>query len=249
MRSQPEPVSPTRRWLTDIGSTALMGVFLWWRLGPMVAFAVLVGIVVHEYGHVLAMNRLGCGPARMRIVPFVGGAATPARPPTTEFNGVLISLAGPVFGLLAAVPFVIAAVVTGQIVWVLGALSIVGLNLINLAPAPPLDGSKALGPALARIHPRLERGALILVGGVAVLWALDTHNWIFGAFVAAGVYAAYKRRRLRPWALKLTRPESRLSLALYAAALVLCLFAGWASLAAIGVQPSLTALFRLLGIG
>ena len=249
MRPEPAEMSPQRRRLGDIVSTAIMGAFLWWRLGPMVALAVLVGIFVHEFGHVLAMNRLGCGPARMRIVPFVGGSATPARPPTSEFKGVLIALAGPVFGLLAAAPFVIAARATGQIAWVIGALAIVGINLINLAPAPPLDGSKALGPALARIHPRLERWALIVVGAIAVLWALDTRNWLFGAFVAIGVYAAYKRGSLRPWAQKLTRAQFHASLALYTTALALCLVAGWASLAAVGVRPSPRALLGLLGVG
>ena len=249
MRGVQPAVSPQRRLLTDIASTALMGAFLWWRLGPMVAGAVLAGLFVHEFGHVLAMNRLGCGPARMRIVPFVGGSATPARPAATEFKGVLIALAGPVFGLLAAAPFVIAALVTRRPVWVAGALAIAGLNLITRAPAPPLDGSKALGPALARIHPRLERAALIVVGGVAVLWSLDTRNWIFGLFIAMGVYAAYKRRSLRPWARKLTRSEFRVSLGLYTGALVLCLFAGWGSLAAVGLQARPTVLLGVLGIG
>ena len=43
----------------DVVSTVIMAAFLWWLMGPMVAFAVLIGIFVHEYGHVLAMNRLG----------------------------------------------------------------------------------------------------------------------------------------------------------------------------------------------
>ncbi|MBS0295363.1 MAG: peptidase M50 [Proteobacteria bacterium] len=254
-RSQtpPEPSTPGGRTrqeqlLMDVVSTVIMAGFLWWRLGPMVAFAVMVGIFVHEYGHVLAMNRLGCGPARFHIVPFVGGAAYPARPASTEFQGVLISLAGPVFGLLAAIPFIIAAAMTGQLIWVIGGLAVAGLNLINLAPAPPLDGSKALGPALARIHPMLEKGALVLVGAVGVLWAIATHNWIFGLFIAIGVAGAFRRDRLRPWALKLTKAEWGYSIGLYLGALVLCLLTAWASVAVVGISPSPLGLLALLGL-
>src|SRR3569833_549392 len=250
---QPDPAAPGGRsrrqqLLMDVVSTVIMAAFLWWLMGPMVAFAVLIGIFVHEYGHVLAMNRLGCGPARLRIVPFVGGAAYPARPAATEFHGVLIALAGPVFGLLAAVPFIVAAAATGEIIWVVGGLAIAGLNLINLAPAPPLDGSKALGPALARIHPMLEKGALVLVGAIGVLWAIATHNWIFGFFIAVGVAGAFRRERLRPWALKLTRAEWGYSIGLYLAALALCLAVGWASVAAIGLSPTPLGMLALLGL-
>src|SRR3569833_2433128 len=135
---QPDPAAPGGRsrrqqLLMDVVSTVIMAAFLWWLMGPMVAFAVLIGIFVHEYGHVLAMNRLGCGPARLRIVPYVGGAAYPARPAATEFHGVLIALAGPVFGLLAAVPFIVAAAATGEIIWVVDwRLHLGRLRLVHL---------------------------------------------------------------------------------------------------------------------
>ena len=86
------------------------------------------------------------------------------RPPDSDFKGVLIALAGPTFGLLAAVPFFLAARQTGDPPGSAAPSSSAVINLLNLAPAPPLDGSKALGPALARIHPLVERAALVIVG-------------------------------------------------------------------------------------
>ena len=82
-----------------------------------------------------------------------------------------------------------------------------GMNLINLLPAPPLDGSRALGPSLAKIHPTLERAALILVGVVAILWSLSRRDMMFGAFVAYGLYFALRKRYLRPVVWKLTNAE------------------------------------------
>jgi hypothetical protein len=89
-----------------IASTLLMAGFLWWITGSViVAGAVLFGLFVHEYGHVLAMNKLGMGPARIYIIPFLGGLAKAQRNPKTEWHGVLVSLAGPAFGLIAMIPF------------------------------------------------------------------------------------------------------------------------------------------------
>ena len=117
----------------------------------------------------------------------------------------------------------------GCAAWLGGAFFIALINLVNLAPAPPLDGSKAIGPALAAIHPWVEKGALVLVGGAAVLWAVSTHN-LFGALLAIGVLGALKRGALRPYARKLNAPEWLGSLALYGAALMLCALAFYLSL-------------------
>lgn len=203
-------------------STALLAGWLAWTMGWVWALAGVVGVFVHEYGHVLAMNGFGCGPARIRIIPFLGGAAIPARAPATEFKGVLIALAGPAFGLLAALPFFAAHAATGQAVWMDGALFICLINLINLAPAPPLDGSKALGPALARIHPLVERGAMVAIGAAVALWAVSRGSYIFGVFVALAIVGSLRAERLRPLAERLTGGQQLISAGLYLLVAAMC---------------------------
>ncbi|HEY3815027.1 MAG TPA: M50 family metallopeptidase [Caulobacteraceae bacterium] len=226
--STPADQGPSVLW--NLVSTALLAVFLAWQsnwdwLWPLAA---VTGVFVHEYGHVLAINAFGCGPGRIRIVPFVGGAAYPRIPPPTEFKGVIIALAGPVFGLLAALPFFGAAIWTGNAYWLEGVFVVAAINLINLLPAPPLDGSKALGPALARIHPWVERGAVIVIGAVAAAWALWTGRYIFALFIVLGVVGLVRRGgAIRPFALKLTGGEFALSLGFYAVAIALCIAVLW----------------------
>ena len=215
------PASPLNEIVWGLISTALLAAWLAWQAGPVWAVAGVVGVFVHEYGHVLAMNALGAGPGRIRIIPFLGGAATMARPPTSDFKSVLISLAGPLFGLLAAIPFVLLARYENP-VWLSGAFFVGIINLINLAPAPPLDGSKALGPALARISPMLERVALVLVGAGAVYWAITTGNWLFGAFVGIATLGALRTGVPRFVARPLTGLELAASIGLWLVALVLC---------------------------
>jgi Zn-dependent protease len=127
-----------------------------------------------------------------------------------------------VFGLVAAVPFFVASSMTGDVHWLGGAFFIAGFNLLNLAPAPPLDGSKALGPVLARIHPMVERVALVAVGAAAVAWTIGQGMWLAAIFIGLSVFASLRSVQLRPAARQLTWGEWGLSLALCLLAVGLC---------------------------
>ena len=216
------PTSPAAEIGWALVSTALLAAWLGWQMGWVWALAGVVGVFVHEFGHLLVINAMGFGPSRIRIIPFLGGAATMKRAPDTDFKGVVIALAGPVFGLLAAIPFFIAARQTGDAIWLGGAFFVGVINLINLAPAPPLDGAKALGPALSRIHPWVEKVALVLVGVAAVAWAVTTQNWIFGAFVGISTLGALRAQAVRGPARPLNPLEWVGAIALWLVALVLC---------------------------
>ena len=218
-----EPFEKNQSLVWALISTGLMAAFLWWVTGSViVASAVLVGLFVHEAGHVLAMNRLGMGPARIYIIPFLGGLAKGRRAPRSEWDGVLVSLAGPAFGLLAMIPFVAIGLMLRQSEWLAGAFFVAMLNLVNLVPAPPLDGSKALGPVLTRVHPRLEQIVLLVIGVAVVWWGLTSGRFILAAFLALSVFSHLKRGVWRAAWGTLTWPEAGKSLALYLLTLALC---------------------------
>lgn len=217
------PVEKDQSLVWAMLSTALMGGFLWWITGSaIVAGAVLIGLFVHEAGHALAMNKLGMGPARIYIIPFLGGLAKARREPKSEWDGVLVSLAGPAFGLLAMIPFVGVWMALGQGEWLMGAFFIAMLNLVNLVPAPPLDGSKALGPVLTRVHPRLEQIVLLVIGVAVVWWGLTTGRFILAAFLALSVFSHLKRGVWRVGWGTLSWSEAGKSLALYLLTLAVC---------------------------
>ena len=222
--------------LWNVVSTLILAGWLAWQMGWQAALAAVVGVFVHEFGHVLVINWAGSGPSRIRIIPFFGGAATMAKAPDSEIKGVLISLAGPAFGLLAALPFIGLALWTNQAVWLFGAFVIAGFNLLNLAPAPPLDGAKALGPMLARIHPSLERAALLAVGVLAVVWTLSRGLLLAPLFIGLSVFASFRTARLRPAARPLTWGEWAVGMALYLVALVLCGGVAWVAGTGAGVN-------------
>lgn len=215
-----------RSWLANLAwgalSTAILAAWIALWAGWAAALALVAGVFVHEFGHVLAINRAGCGPSSIRIIPFFGGAATMRRSPDSDFKGVLIALAGPAFGMVATAPLFAASAYTGDRTWLVAAFMIGALNLINLAPAAPLDGAKALGPALARIHPWLERAVLILIAAIALDWAIQQRSVIFGAVIAMSAVRAFMAGRFRPPARPLSAPEWFASVGLYAAVVALC---------------------------
>ena len=241
------PAPPAQSLLWGLISTALLAGWIGWQFGWVCAIAGVVGVFVHEYGHVLAINALGCGPGRIHIVPFFGGAATWSRPPKSELDGVLIALAGPVFGLVAMAPFFLAYALTDETRWLGGAFFIAVINLLNLAPAPPLDGSKALGPALARVHPWLERAAMLAIGLLFLAWAITRHQYILALFVGLGVLGAFRKGALRPWSAPLTTRQWLLAVGLYLVSLVFCVLA--VDIATGGDHPGagLMAMGRMFG--
>lgn len=241
------PASPAAQAVWMLLSTLLLAAWLAANGGWAWAVGAVVGVFVHEYGHVLAMNAAGCGPARIKIIPFFGGAAVPAVPPATEFKDVLISLAGPSFGLLAVLPFYAAAGITQNHAWMGAAFAVVIINLLNLVPAPPLDGSRALGPALARIDPMVERAVLVAIGAVAVWWLIQHNNLLVALFIGIGVFAALKRPAIRPFAVKLTWGQQAISLLLYLGVVGLCLVVLGLTLHLAGLPENPFVLLRRIG--
>jgi len=220
-------------------STLILALWVGLWAGPLGALALVGGVFVHEFGHVLVINWAGAGPSTIRIIPFLGGAATMRRAPDSDFKGVLIALAGPAFGLLAALPFALVAEFSGQKSWLVGVFYVGALNLINLAPAAPLDGAKALGPVLGRIHPWLERIMLLVIAVVVLTWALFSGNWLFALVVALGATRAFMMTGAGPAARPLTPAEWLGALALYAVVVGLCAAVTFWALRHGGVEPRL----------
>ncbi|CAN5381189.1 hypothetical protein BH10PSE1_BH10PSE1_23960 [soil metagenome] len=231
-------------------STALLGGLIWFVSGSwVVAFAVIVGLFVHEYGHVLAMNRYGMGPARIYIVPFFGGYARGQRPPSSEWEGVKMSLAGPVFGLLAAIPFFGLWAVTGWADWLLGAFAIAMVNLVNLAPAPPLDGSKALGPVLAKVHPGLEKIAMVLIGLVGVAWGVMTGFYFLAVVMGIALFGTLKNGIRPEGGRLLSGREAWVGFGLFMTSLVACAAVAVAALTPLAGSIEGSAAFGLNYLG
>jgi Zn-dependent protease len=107
--------------------------------------AYLAVIVIHETGHAWVARRLGYHVGAIRIGFLHGECEIDA--PHSEFDHVLFAWGGVLAQLAVAVPILVVAKLSGEpdfgyagpIVAILGPINLM-IALLNLAPAPGLDG-------------------------------------------------------------------------------------------------------------
>jgi len=112
-------------------------------------------ILIHEIGHLVAAQRLGCKVTSIKLYPIFG--FTEFETPWTRLDHCIIAWSGVLAQAIVAIPLVIWVEVFGftrngpinAVFAILGFFSL-GIALFNLLPIPPLDGATAWGllPAL-----------------------------------------------------------------------------------------------------
>jgi Zn-dependent protease len=104
-------------------------------------------VMIHEWGHVIAARRRRCVAWSIEIYPVVG--LTRYSAPTSFFDECAIAWGGVLAQLAVAAPLLAWVAVFGTenpatnvVVGIFGYLSLL-LAMLNLLPAPRLDGAKA----------------------------------------------------------------------------------------------------------
>nr|WP_315467458.1 site-2 protease family protein [uncultured Undibacterium sp.] len=115
-----------------------------WLFSFQFAVALIACLMVHEYGHVRAMQYFGMKTKGIYIIPFLGGLALSDDKINTRWQDVTISIMGPVFGLLLSLVLMLVYWMTGNIFFAGLANFNALINLINLLPILPLDGGHIL---------------------------------------------------------------------------------------------------------
>jgi Zn-dependent protease len=152
----------------------------YWALwGWKFAAGLVLSIYVHEMGHVAALRRFGIPATAPMFIPGVGAFVRLKQHPATAVEDARVGLAGPWWGLGAALVATSAFLAGGGPVWAAIARTGGWINLFNLLPIAPLDGGRAFH-ALSKPQRWL---ALLAIGGA---WLL-THD---GMLVLLGLVAA-----------------------------------------------------------
>lgn len=130
--------------LKTIGSLALF-VALFALLGIKLNYIFLVVLVlfIHEMGHFIAMKAYGYEDVGMFFIPFLGAVVTGRKEEMSQFQRLIIVMAGPIPGIITGVAFLLAFHF-GSLppIFLLYGVVFVSLNVLNLIPLDPLDGGK-----------------------------------------------------------------------------------------------------------
>lgn len=168
----------------------------------------ILSIYVHEMGHVAALRRTGIAASAPMFIPFVGAFVRLKQPPRTPEEDATVGLAGPVYGLAAALACYALFTLTGHSL--IGAIARAGawINLFNLIPVWQLDGGRGFA-AMTRVQ-RARMSAL-----VALAWVVSGESLLLLLLLGCG-YQLLKGAVV-------TRPSTRAEWTY--AALIVCLTA------------------------
>jgi Zn-dependent protease len=142
---------------TLLSMLASFGVYAGIR-GWQLAAGVILSIYIHEMGHVAALSRYGIRATAPMFIPGFGALIRLRQRLHSEREEARVGLAGPEWGLGAALVSYALWLATGAPIWGAIAKLGAGLNLFNLIPIWQLDGAHAF-----RALSRAGRLAAILV--------------------------------------------------------------------------------------
>ncbi len=175
---------------TFLSMFAMVGVY-WTAFGFWFALGLVLSIYVHEMGHVAALMRYGVPASAPLFIPGLGAVIRLRQEFTDSRQDARVALAGPTWGLGAAVICALVFFVTHEKIW--AALAQFGsfVNLFNLLPIWQLDGGRTF-----RSFDRPQRW--LAAAALATAWAVTHDGMLFLLMIAAAIRALVDKPSLRP---------------------------------------------------
>jgi Zn-dependent protease len=169
---------------TLLSMFAFFGVY-WSLYGWGLALGLVISIYIHEMGHVIAIRGYGMRATAPMFIPGFGAFIRLRSEAITPVQDARIGLAGPIYGLGAAIGALLAYALTGAKIWAaiahLGAV----INLFNLIPIWQLDGSRAFRS--------LTKAQRTVVLAAAVLAWLITQEPMLLLIAAGAIYRQFTK--------------------------------------------------------
>jgi Zn-dependent protease len=155
---------------TLVSMFGFFGVY-WALYGWAFALGLVLSIYVHEMGHVMALRHFGIPATAPMFIPGFGAFIRVRAVSMDPVQDSRVGLAGPLYGLGAAVFCLAVHLATGAKAW--GAVAHAGavMNLFNLIPVWQLDGSRGLHSLT-----RGQRGTLLVIA--LAIFAIASERWM-----------------------------------------------------------------------
>jgi Zn-dependent protease len=166
---------------TLLSMAAAAGVY-WSLWGWKFALGVVGSIYVHEMGHVAALRRYGIKASAPMFIPGIGAVIRLQQHPATPAEDARTGLAGPLWGLGAAIVAAAIYFATRSPIWAAIAHFGAWVNLFNLLPVWQLDGGRAF-QALTRNQ------RWIAVAALGAIWFASGEPLLVLLAIAAGARA------------------------------------------------------------
>jgi Zn-dependent protease len=173
---------------TLVSMFGFFGVY-WALYGWAFALGLVLTIYVHEMGHVLMLRHFGIPATAPMFIPGFGAFIRVKAAYMDAVQDSRVGLAGPLYGLGAAVFCLAVHAATGSKTWGAIAHATAVMNLFNLVPVWQLDGSRGL-------HSLTRRQRAMLLAIALVIGAVASEGWMF--IIAMGlVYRLFTKDAAR----------------------------------------------------
>jgi Zn-dependent protease len=196
--------NPRSNWVQAVivlGVSLALFIGLGMRDSPIAFTALLIAVLfIHEMGHYIGMRAFGYRNVRMFFIPLFGAAVSGQKISAKGYQEAIVTLLGPLPGLLVAVALLVAACLPGMneqlrnyLGWASAMFALI--NGFNLLPILPLDGGRLLNQVLFSRNRYLE-GVFLVVASLALIAlgvAMATKVlWILGIWMLLTVGATFK---------------------------------------------------------
>ncbi len=164
------------QFLLALLSAAIYSYFFSWK------FAILLmgAIGWHEYGHIWAMKRLNIPTYGFFFVPLMGGVAVGGGSYISFSENVIVSIMGPLWGMLLALLTWVVYLITGIPLFADAAYWQALINLFNLLPIHPLDGGQIWRAIAFSFSKKIGYVVSYLSLPIFAVLCYYTHLWILG---------------------------------------------------------------------
>lgn len=160
--------------------------------GASGGIAIIVAVMWHEWGHVIAYRVAGHTDARFRLIPLFGGVAISNQSPASHAADCFVTLMGPGFSVSLVVLLALAetwlrdngsplAYEAHKAMVLAGAI-----NAFNMLPLWPLDGGRALRSITVTAAPRLAGILTLVMSATLAAIAVMKQMWLLLFFALLG---------------------------------------------------------------
>ncbi|HEX7860769.1 MAG TPA: site-2 protease family protein [Verrucomicrobiae bacterium] len=164
----------------------LLSLGLYWSIwGWKFALGIVLSIYVHEMGHIWMLRRYGIPATAPMFIPGLGAFIRMKQYPASPHEDARVGLAGPVWGLGAAVASWLIFLGTGAPIFAAIARFGAWVNLFNLLPIFQLDGGHAF-----RALTKKERALIAAL--MFVMW-ITTHEGLLLILAAVAAFRAFQK--------------------------------------------------------
>jgi Zn-dependent protease len=137
----------------------------------------LPAVMIHEAGHYIGMKIFGYKDMQVFFLPLMGAAVAGQGRHVATWKRAVVSLLGPMPGILLSVPICLLYLITGTKIYLNVGLIFLILNLLNLLPFFPLDGGRFLHEVLYSRNRYLEMVMNILAAVILLLLGFALKDW------------------------------------------------------------------------